>query len=90
MSWTIRFSSQAEKYFLKLPKPIRQKTKKLLGELEGLPYPLFHKDVLPLTGELQGFCRLRVGDYRIIFRILQEEHTIAIVNFHPRGDAYKK
>jgi mRNA interferase RelE/StbE len=90
MNWTIRFSSQAEKYFLKLPKQIRLKTKKILAELETLPYPLSHKDVLPLTGELRGFCRLRIGAYRIIFRILEEERIIAVVNFYPRGDAYKK
>jgi len=90
MSWTIKFSSRAEKYYLKLPKPIRQRTKKSLTELQSLPYPLFHKDVLPLTGELQGFCRLRIGEYRIIFRVLEEERIIAVVNFHPRGDVYKK
>ena len=43
-----------------------------------------------MTGELQGFCRLRIGEYRIIFRVLEEERIIAVVNFHPRGDVYKK
>jgi len=90
MNWTIKFSSQAEKYYHKLPKPIRQKTKKSLAELGSSIDPLFHKDGLALSGELHGFHRLRVGEYRIIFRVLEEERIIAIVNFYPRGDVYKK
>ncbi len=90
MNWTIKFSSQAEKYYQKLPKRMRQKTKKSLLELGSLTYPHIHKNVLPLSGELQGFYRLRVGEYRIIFRMIEEERIIAIVNFYPRGDVYKK
>jgi len=26
-------------------------------------------DIKPLRGELEGWCRLRVGDYRIIYRL---------------------
>jgi mRNA interferase RelE/StbE len=90
MNWTIKFSSQAEKYYKKLPKQVRQKTKNSLTELGSSTYPLFHKNVLPLSGELHGFYRLRVGEYRIIFSILEKEQIIAIVNFYPRGDVYKK
>jgi len=90
MNWTIRLSSQAEKYYRKLPKPIRQKTRESLNALGTQSNPLLHKDALPLSGELRGFYRLRVGSYRVIFRLVEEERTIAVVNFYPRGDAYKK
>ena len=90
MSWTIKFSTQAEKYFRRMPKKTRLKTKESLAKLQSLQSPLFLKDFLPLSGELREFYRLRIGTYRIVFRLWEEERIIAIVNLYPRGDAYKK
>ena len=87
MSWTIKVSSHAERYFKKLDKKLRQRLKKellLLGDCEN---PLDHKDVKPLTGDLRGFYRLRIGEYRVIFSVVKEQKIIAVVNIVPRGDA---
>ncbi len=51
--------------------------------------PMEHQSVKRLTGDLQGFYRLRVGKYRIVFAIVGETRTIAVVNIAPRGDIYK-
>jgi mRNA interferase RelE/StbE len=90
MNWTIKLSSHAEKHIRRLPKPLRRKVATSLAALETLPFPLFHKDVLSLSGELQDYHRLRVGEYRVIFRVLKEDRIIAVVGIYPRGDAYKK
>lgn len=89
MPWEIKLSSKAEKYYKKLDTVTRKRAKKALEEISPLDSPLDHEDVKPLTGDLRGFYRLRVGDYRIIFAILWETRTIAVVNFAPRGDVYK-
>ena len=44
-------------------------------------------DIKPLVGN-PGYFRLRVGGYRVLFRI--ENHTLFITNIDPRGQAYKK
>jgi mRNA-degrading endonuclease RelE of RelBE toxin-antitoxin system len=90
MNWTIKLSSQAEKHFRRLPKSIRLRVASALAELGALSYPTFHKDVLSLSGELQEYHRLRVGEYRVIFRVLKVDKIIAVVGIYPRGDAYKK
>ncbi len=88
MNWTVKVSSKAEKYFSKLDKKTRTRVIKTLAELSGHDNPLDHGDAKPLTGELKGFFRLRVGDYRIVFSILEKEHIIAVVNIAPRGNVY--
>ena len=88
MSWTIKVSSHAERYFKKLDKKLRQRLKKELTALGGCENPMDHKDVKPLTGDLRGFYRLRIGGYRVIFSVLKEQKVIAVVNIVPRGDAY--
>lgn len=90
MSWTIRLSAGAEKQFRRLPKPMRGRVLARLKDLEKCLAPQFHKDVLPLAGELHGFLRSRVGEYRAILRVIDEDRVIAVVGIYPRSDAYKK
>jgi mRNA interferase RelE/StbE len=87
--WQVRLSSTAERYYDRLTTQTRQRVRKELEELSNLENPLGHQSVKRLTGALQGFCRLRVGKYRIVFAIIAETRTIAVVNIAPRGNVYK-
>ena len=89
MPWQVEFSSKAEKYYARLSARTRERVKNELEDLSHLDNLFEHQSVKRLTGELRGFCRLRVGKYRIIFSILEESHAIAVVNIAPRGDVYK-
>ena len=44
-------------------------------------------DVKTLMGEWQGFSRLRIGEYRVIFSAMPEEITISRVRH--RSDVYR-
>ena len=88
MSWSIRISSNAEKYFQKLDKEQRKGIKERLLTLLQQENPLDNPQVKALTGELKGFYRLRIGNYRIIFALLSKEKIMAVVNIFPRGNAY--
>jgi mRNA-degrading endonuclease RelE of RelBE toxin-antitoxin system len=44
-------------------------------------------DVKALTGEWQGYSRLRIGEYRVIFSATPEQIVIARVR--SRSDVYK-
>jgi mRNA interferase RelE/StbE len=87
--WQVRISSTAEKYYMRLVAQTKGRIKKELEVLSHLSNPLEHQAVKRLTGELKGFCRLRIGQYRVVFAIVEATHTIAVVNIAPRGDAYK-
>jgi mRNA interferase RelE/StbE len=41
-----------------------------------------------LTGNLAGFFKLRVGDYRILYDFTQENQTITIIRVRHRRDVY--
>jgi len=45
-------------------------------------------DVKPLRGALHGLFRLRVGAWRITYKVTDE--AIHVVQISPRGGAYKK
>jgi len=88
MSWKIEVKPTAEKSYLKLDKRTRKRIKKALKGLEQEENPLFHHNVKPLTGQLQGDYRLRVGDWRLLFTPDKDKKIIYIYAILPRGDAY--
>ena len=44
----------------------------------------------PLTGEWARFFKFRVGDYRVIYKILHEERLLAIHRVRHRSEVYKE
>ncbi|MCL4265218.1 MAG: type II toxin-antitoxin system RelE/ParE family toxin [Anaerolineae bacterium] len=43
----------------------------------------------PLTGNLTGFYKFRVGDYRIIYQILEAEQVIMVHQIGHRREVYR-
>jgi mRNA interferase RelE/StbE len=42
-----------------------------------------------LTGDLAGFYKLRVGDYRVLYEILKDEQIIVIHKIGHRREVYR-
>jgi len=76
------YSRQAEKFLLGLDKKPRERIK---SSIEKLP----KGDVIPYK-EQDGYFRLRVGSWRILFRWLEGHEQILIALVEGRGQAYKK
>jgi mRNA interferase RelE/StbE len=43
----------------------------------------------PLRGELDGYHSARRGDYRVVFRIDEDEHTVVITGIRHRAHIYR-
>jgi len=73
---SVRIQEEVLDYLLKLPPQPRHRLKeaiKALAKESG--------DIKPLTEEIEGFLRLRVGSYRVIFEyeMIDGERTITCV-----------
>ena len=81
----IYFSKKAAKEFRHLPPKLKQRVKEMIITLYETPFPRGVK-------KLKGFpntYRLRVGDYRIIYKILWEKNEIWILRIAHRREVYK-
>lgn len=65
---TVRLSQSAAKQLEKLSNPLHNRVTRLLERLENWPKVSGTK---PLTGDLKGRYRIRTGDYRIQFYIVE-------------------
>ena len=77
-------------------KPVIKELKRL-GATESLRLALAIAEELsdqperhkPLTGQLAGLRRLRVGDYRIVFAILNSPERVVVLRVGHRKDVYE-
>lgn len=82
----IVFSDKAKKYFLKLDKPIQKQIQRFILKLECMNDPRDTGKML--VGNLLGFWRYRVGDYRLLCRIVDKELVITLVEIGHRKEVY--
>lgn len=87
MLWTVNFSEKADKQLLSLDKPIRERIRKFLKDLQKLPNPRLRGEAL--SGNLSEFWKYRVGNYRLVCRIRDEELVVLVVKIGHRSEVYK-
>ena len=84
--WKVVFTKDAEKNFLELDKGISVRVRKKLEWLEGN----FDQIVpLPLEREWIGFFKLKIGDYRVIYKIFWDEHLLMVSCVGHRSEVYE-
>ena len=52
--------------------------------------PTTYPGVVAMAGEWTGYCRIRVGDLRVIFWYDRQDDVVYVDHIGPRGDVYKQ
>lgn len=84
----IRYAKEAIKFLNKLDKKSVERIRKAVqGLIQNPPVG----DIKPIQGSRNGRLRLRVGDWRIIYRYdtEQEIEILLVLEIGNRGDIYK-
>ena len=87
MHWKVEVSNKFYKQFTKVDKKYHAK---ILSFLESLGESYFPAefDVLKLKG-FDDFYRCRIGDYRIIYKVMKSIIYIEVLEIAHRKDVYK-
>lgn len=88
MKWRIDYSRDAEKFVEKqnIRIEIREELKKFLMKMKGENVNI---DLKKLSGEWEGYYRLRKGKLRIIFEPSKTDKVLFVEKIDFRGDVYK-
>ncbi|RJQ34793.1 type II toxin-antitoxin system RelE/ParE family toxin [Candidatus Parcubacteria bacterium] len=87
MNWRFEIAATAEHAFDKLdPHVLHRLKEKIQQFIEHFEETTHH----PLKGEYKGSFKLRVGDWRVIYDIDDENRTIYIMGVDHRSRVYKK
>lgn len=82
----IEYQQQAIKALLKMPRNIARLIREKIEHLALSPYAA-NNNVKRMEG-VDGY-RLRAGDWRVLYEIVDDRLVIVVVKIKPRGDAYK-
>ncbi|OGF64107.1 hypothetical protein A2661_00130 [Candidatus Giovannonibacteria bacterium RIFCSPHIGHO2_01_FULL_45_24] len=86
-SWSLKFSPGANKDLSKLDSEIRlrviEKLEWLFGNFDSILPQVLH-------AEFKAFFKLRVGDWRVMYKIDWIEHVITIRYIEHRNKVYKR
>ena len=85
--WSLEFQPEAEKDLAKLDWQVRRR---MIDKLDWLLKNFDSVVPLALTNELGEFYKLRVGDWRIIYKINWNSYVIIICYIDRRDKIYKK
>jgi mRNA interferase RelE/StbE len=83
----VQLSSKASDFYRKVDKPLARKLARCFEQLER--DPRHHPNAIPLAGTLAGSYRYRVGDYRVLYRIGDQQQSVHVVNIAHRSDVYE-
>jgi mRNA interferase RelE/StbE len=84
MTWTAQWSDTAKKQLKKIPKNDQKRILDKTDEVELDPFRYLER----LQGE--PFYRYRVGRYRIIVNVVNDQLLLQIVKVKKRSNAYKQ
>lgn len=85
MNWSVRIKRSALKDLSRISKSERLR---LVAAIDGLAQNPYRGSAL--KGELTGLRRIRVGSYRVIYEIRENEFIILVVSTGHRRDIYRK
>ena len=85
VSYSIRIRDSARRELAQLPRDARERVIVAIDTLREQPLT-----GSPLKGGLRGLRRQRVGDYRILYELLDEELVILVVRVAHRRESYRR
>lgn len=83
-AYTVHLERRAERELRRLPPEVIRRIDAMIYQLANNPRP---DGVVKLSGQMDSGWRVRVGDYRILYRI--EGRRVDIYRIRHRRDAYR-
>ena len=84
-TYSITYKPSAAKAFRKVHPNERKRIKEAIEDLAANPRP---HGYIQLAGG-QGECRIRVGEYRVVYEIKDDELVILVLRVGHRSDVYR-
>jgi mRNA interferase RelE/StbE len=84
VSYTLRILPHAEKQLSRLNSPIYDSLKTKISAIRDTPGPQGCKKLR----EREGW-RIRIGDYRVIYKINDIEKTVTVIEIGHRSEVYR-
>ena len=86
-NYVIVLSSESKAFFEYAVSQLQKKLDRCFDRLKI--EPCYHPNIKLLKGELSGYYRYRLGDYRVVYKVNQSDRVITIVFIGHRSRVYE-
>jgi mRNA interferase RelE/StbE len=86
--YQIILTKKAQKIYENASPSLLNKLNRCFEQLQNNPHS--HRNIKRLQGQLAGKFRYRVGDWRVIYSINEENQLVIISIIAARGEAYER
>ena len=87
-NWGFKITDQFMSSINRIDKKLQGRILEAITKLTLSPITSTGDTIKPLTGDLEGFWRYRIGDYRLIYKPVEKWNEILLISFSSRGSAY--
>jgi mRNA interferase RelE/StbE len=84
--WKVELLPSARRELLELREPTQNRIRLAIRSLADDPSPA---DSIPMRGKGAGLFRLRVGQYRLVYRVQEELIRVLIIRIGHRREVYR-
>lgn len=88
-NWLIGMTGNFIKDISPLDKKMQGRILDAITDIISKPLAARGDTIKALSGDLKGFWRYRLGDYRLVFRPIAEEKQVQLIAFSSRGGVYE-
>jgi mRNA interferase RelE/StbE len=86
--WYVGFSTEFIKSIASIDKNKRARVLEAIGKLADAPTTPHGDTIKPLTGDLAGLWRYRIGDDRLVYKPNDQSKKVVLVSFGARSGIY--
>jgi mRNA interferase RelE/StbE len=87
--YKVTLLSDAEESFKKLDRTMQKRIGQKIDWIANNADKIIHHPLTSLPDDLRGLCRIRIGDYRIIYWVYTETKHIKIYDIEHRSKDYR-
>ena len=86
--WGFKITDQFMSSIKKHDKKKKGRILEAITKITLSPKTIMGDTIKPLTGDLEGYWRYRIGDYRLIYKPVEKLSEILLISFAARGSVY--
>ncbi|MFM7364562.1 MAG: type II toxin-antitoxin system RelE family toxin [Cuspidothrix sp.] len=85
--YNVVLSAEAEKIYVSATESLAKKLARCFEQLEQ--NPRIHPNIKPLKGNLSGYYRYRISEYRVVYEIDDTSNEVIVTNIAHRSKVYE-
>ncbi|MGH7975092.1 MAG: type II toxin-antitoxin system RelE family toxin [Limisphaerales bacterium] len=87
--YNIEIGQQADAQLAKLDTAIGASVERKISWLGQNAATMLHRRLVGMPDELSGLCKLRIGDYRILYWIYHDRKLVRLYRIQHRSEVYR-